>query len=172
MGPNLSLLSPPTELQPTAAPPTKMQARRPRLLLVDDNKVNLKLLHSFINKRGYGPDIVDTAEDGLQAVNIFQDKAKDGLAPDVVFMDISMPVMDGYEATRTIRQHEESGRQAVASRGGASTISRLKRTMIVALTGNSSENSQSEALESGMDVFMTKPMRMKEVGKLLDEWRE
>ena len=168
-----SSLPTPLPGSPTAvAPPASVQLRRPRLLLVDDNKVNLKLLHSFVKKRGYGSDLVDTAEDGLQVVNIFQKRMKDGVAPEVVIMDISMPVMDGYEATRVIRQYEESERQAAASPDDGSTVRQPRRSLIVALTGNSSECAQSEAVESGMDVFITKPMKMKEVGKLLDEWNE
>ena len=90
---------------------------RPRLLLVDDNKINLKLLQTFMRKRKYS--WVDSAENGELAVRAVKSAA---LPYDFIFMDISMPVMNGFEATRAIRDHE------------AETKSR-KPTCIIALTG-------------------------------------
>lgn len=156
----------------TDSPPLSPRSRKPRLLLVDDNKVNLKLLHTFVKKKGYGNDIVDIAEDGLQAVNIYTARANHSVPPDIIFMDISMPVMDGYEATRTIRQCEAGRREDDRSLRDGSGREPLKRALIVALTGNAGANDQIEAFESGVDVYMTKPMSMKEVGKLLENWRE
>lgn len=70
-----------------------------------------------------------------------------------------MPVMDGFEATRAIRALEKE-RDA----GPGATI--------VALTGLSSSKDESEALTSGVDLFLTKPVSFKEVSRLLDEWEE
>lgn len=72
---------------------------------------------------------------------------------------MSMPVMDGFEATRAIRALEKE-RDA----GPGATI--------VALTGLSSSKDESEALTSGVDLFLTKPVSFKEVSRLLDEWAE
>jgi CheY-like chemotaxis protein len=71
-----------------------------------------------------------------------------------------MPEMDGFEAARAIRALEKE-------RSPGST-----RAIIIALTGLSSSEDESKALESGMDMFLTKPVSFKNVGRLLKEWTE
>lgn len=151
--------------------PSTPQSRRPRLLLVDDNRVNLSLLHTFVKKRGFLDSFAHTAEDGAQAVESFE-----GNAPDIIFMDLSMPVMDGIEATRNIRKIEglrrsESGGDKMT--GEASALAQNKQpALVVAITGNAKSSDQSEAFDAGVDVYMTKPVSFKEVGKLLSNWRD
>jgi signal transduction histidine kinase/CheY-like chemotaxis protein len=125
----------------------------PRVLLVDDNKINLRLLETFLkNKRMYGT--IEQAENGQQAV----DAVKAAKEPfDIIFMDISMPVMDGFEATRSIRELEDVN----GTKPGA---------MIIALTGLASARDQGEVFNCGCDIYMTKPVSFKEVGKLLNNW--
>ncbi|SMY21138.1 unnamed protein product [Zymoseptoria tritici ST99CH_1A5] len=147
--------------------PSSPQTRRPRLLLVDDNKLNLQLLHTFVKQRHYGEDLCQLAEDGSQAVTVF-----DSFAPDIVFMDISMPVMDGIEATRCIRRIEASRWDSDKTPVDESGPRPPKPALVVALTGNAKGSDQAEALKSGVDVYMTKPCSFKRVGQLLDNWRE
>ncbi|KJX98925.1 hypothetical protein TI39_contig382g00015 [Zymoseptoria brevis] len=147
--------------------PSSPQTRRPRLLLVDDNKLNLQLLHTFVKQRHYGEDLCQLAEDGSQAVTVF-----DSFTPDIVFMDISMPVMDGIEATRCIRRIEASRRDSDKTPVDESGPRPPKPALVVALTGNAKSSDQAEALKSGVDVYMTKPCSFKRVGQLLDNWRE
>ncbi|MCJ1283172.1 hypothetical protein MMC26_002499 [Xylographa opegraphella] len=160
-----------TEIKPSAAsrkgetvtappiPPTKNvpMKRPPRILLVDDNKINLRLLKTFMMKREY--QLVDSADNGQLAVEAAKMQL-DGY--DVIFMDISMPVMNGFEATRAIRQIEESRRTGSPDDHAPA--------LIIALTGLASSRDQSEAFTSGVDLFMTKPVSFKEVGRLLDNW--
>ncbi|KAJ9638350.1 hypothetical protein H2199_007037 [Coniosporium tulheliwenetii] len=148
----------------TTATPQAPPSQSPRLLLVDDNKVNLKLLHTFMKKRRYSD--IYTAEDGLQAVDIFRNLiASDPPAPpDVCFMDVSMPLMNGFEATREIREIEAQYRTALPA------MQTPAPCLIVALTGLASSRDQSEAFTSGMDLYMTKPVSFREVGRLLDNW--
>ena len=74
-----------------------------------------------------------------------------------------MPIMTGFEATRAIRAIEEI-RRTTARTG------EFKPALIIALTGLASGRDQSDAFTSGVDLFMTKPVSFKEVGKLLDNW--
>ncbi|KAF2216376.1 hypothetical protein CERZMDRAFT_81499 [Cercospora zeae-maydis SCOH1-5] len=139
----------------------EMQARKPRLLLVDDNRLNLQLLHTYVSKIGYDASLAKTAEDGQQAVEIYK-----SFLPDIIFMDLSMPVMDGNESARRIRRFEaEGGRTAITD--GVS-----KSALIIALTGNAKGSDQKEAFNSGMNMYMTKPVSFKQVGKLLEDWME
>lgn len=71
-----------------------------------------------------------------------------------------MPVMDGFNAARSIRSIEKQ-------RGPETPIS-----LIIALTGLSGSNDEMEALNSGMDLFLTKPVTLKNVSKILDKWSE
>ena len=163
--------------------PAKPQLQSPRLLLVDDNKINLTLLRTYMRKRKY--DIVDEAENGLEAVNKFGDREE---GYDIIFMDISMPVLDGFGATRQIRAIEEARRRKVKELDGAideiidksGDVAGLEKlsvdvdgrtpALVIALTGLASSRDQNEAFTSGIDLFLTKPVAFREVGKLLDNW--
>ncbi|KAK7955701.1 Hsp90-like protein [Apiospora aurea] len=124
---------------------------RTKYLLVDDNKLNLKASNVILIalmkklKRDW-----KTAENGLEAVNTYAEEPE---AYAGVLMDLSMPVMDGFEATRRIRELEKA--QSLAP------------TTIIALTGLASRSAQEEAFASGVDVFMTKPARLKELAEVV-----
>jgi len=123
------------------------------ILVVEDNKINLNLMLAFLKKRGLAA--LDSAENGKLAVSAVKEKQQ---GYDIIFMDISMPVMNGFEAARTIRAFEKG-------RGDG-----MKRSKIVALTGLSSVADEMEALDSGINLFLTKPVALKEVKKILDRW--
>ena len=119
----------------------------PRFLLVDDNYINLKVLSAYMGKLGQR---YETAVNGKEAVDAHESNAGEFAG---IFMDISMPVMDGLEATRRIRAYER--------KKGLGTVP------IVALTGLASHSVQQEARESGVDVFLTKPVTMKALDEAL-----
>ncbi|KAL5002484.1 hypothetical protein BDV10DRAFT_158054 [Aspergillus recurvatus] len=138
---------------PVTESPAKLE-RTPRVLVVDDNFINLNLMLTFLKKRRL--QFLDSAENGQLAVDAVE-RTPGGY--DLIFMDISMPVMNGFEATRAIRAIErERGTELPTP------------ATIIALTGLSSVRDESEALSSGFDLFLTKPVSFKEVAKLLDEW--
>lgn len=137
-------------------PPTgsarELNANTPRFLLVDDNPINLRILISYMKKLGHP---FTCASNGLEAFEAFQKSCgQDAEDFKFVFMDISMPVMDGLESTRRIRALE-------IERG-------LSRCSIFALTGLASASAQQEAFASGVDLFLTKPVRLKELSKILE----
>jgi CheY-like chemotaxis protein len=137
--------------------------------LTTKQAINLRLLEVFVKKGGH---VYRTAQNGQEAVDIYEQAAnqehlidKDGEAqsklvikPEVVLMDINMPVMDGFEAARAIRRFERA--------------SGSPRAMIVAVTGLGDTSAQEQAFASGMDLFLTKPVKMKEMTAILSKLRE
>ncbi|KAL8993225.1 MAG: hypothetical protein Q9169_006508 [Polycauliona sp. 2 TL-2023] len=134
------------------------EGRSPRLLLVDDNKINLRLLETFMRKRKYKH--VDSAMDGKLALEATE-RHEEGY--DIIFMDLSMPIMNGFESTRAIRDFERT-------RDHSKYVRPPKAALIIALTGLASGRDHGEAFACGVDLYMTKPVSFKEVGRLLDNW--
>ena len=119
-----------------------------KFLLVDDNHINLKVLSTYVKKLGLEYDI---AMNGKEAVDLF---CLPHRTYTCVLMDISMPVMDGFEATKCIRAYE--GREG------------QNHVPIIALSGLASEEAHREAIGCGMDLLLTKPVKLKALGSLLD----
>ncbi|KAG5973302.1 hypothetical protein E4U58_005345 [Claviceps cyperi] len=118
-----------------------------RFLVVDDNPINLKILSSCLKKMGH---LHDAVCNGKEAVHAFRRGA--GVYKGI-FMDLSMPVMSGFEASCLIRQHEKEAK--------------LETCTIFALTGLASAEAQQEAFACGIDLFLTKPVRLKELRQVL-----
>ena len=139
----VALVQQPKEVEAIA----KDVSPKERFLLVDDNMINLKILSSFMQKMGQPHD---TAMNGKEAVDAYQAAAG---AYKCILMDISMPVMDGFEATSLIRRQERK--------------TQMPASCIIALTGLASASAQQQAFESGIDLFLTKPVRFKELREIL-----
>nr|CRH06880.1 putative hybrid Histidine kinase with response regulator receiver domain [Candidatus Magnetococcus massalia] len=118
-----------------------------RLLLVEDSEDNITLIQAFLKEDRFQMDV---ARDGVEGV----EKVTQG-AYDLVLMDVQMPRMDGYTATRQIRQWERQ-----QNRG---------RMPIIALTAHAFEEDRQQALDSGCDRHMTKPVRKKQLLALMGE---
>jgi len=128
--------NPTTQAAATGAE-TNEKAHRPRLLIVDDSESSRAAICDHVSHEQFD---YDEAENGAVAV----EKAKTGRYQ-LILMDIRMPMMDGYEATRRIRQWEES-------RG-------LARTPIIAFTASSFEEDVQKAIASGADLHVAKPVK-------------
>jgi len=131
---------------PTTTPPSD----NIEILVAEDFKLNQDVVRLMLADTLYAPVFVDN---GLEAVEAYQ-KAPNRFP--VLLMDISMPVMDGYEATAMIKAHE--------SKNG------LPATPIIALTGHALKNDREECLEAGMDDYLTKPVKQSELLEKLDLW--
>ncbi len=118
-----------------------------RVLLVEDNEVNEKIACIFIGKLGYD---VTVARSGAEAVSAQQQDPCD-----VVLMDCNMPGMDGFEATRIIRENEQKSDQ--------------KRVPVVALTAHAYSDVATQCQEAGMDDYLSKPMLLGDLKNILDK---
>ncbi len=117
-----------------------------RILLAEDNPVNQKLATIILSKAGY---IVTVAANGKQALELFTNNPNDF---DAILMDIQMPEMDGYEATRRIRQNG------------------FKNVPIVAMTANAMKGDRELCLEAGMNDYISKPIKREIVFQVLEKW--
>jgi signal transduction histidine kinase/CheY-like chemotaxis protein len=119
------------------------------VLVVEDDQTNRTVTGALLQKLGLR---VALANDGKEAV----DSITAGNVPDAVLLDLHMPVMDGYEATRIIRQWEsENSRQ---------------RTPIIALTADAFDENRQRCLAAGMDDFLTKPVSLGALESSLGKW--
>jgi len=121
--------------------------KKPVVLIADDNAANLLLTRTLVKK--YVPEsIVVQAKDGADTISLYM-KNK----PDIIFMDIQMPEMSGYEATRKIRAKSDG-----------------TKTVIVALTAGTSKGEEQKCLEAGMDDYISKPVRLKDMERVLKKY--
>ena len=113
------------------------------ILLVEDNELNSEIAVEILNEYGF---LVDTAENGAEAVEKVKNSKPGNY--DLVLMDVQMPVMNGYEATRQIRALKDPA---------------LAGITILAMTANAFDEDRKKALESGMDGFLSKPIVIEEL---------
>lgn len=116
-----------------------------RILVVEDNQDNMTLIVDVLNSLEY--DVLQ-ATDGLRGVEMAQE-----LMPDLVLMDLSLPKMDGWTATRTIKAQEP-----------------LNHIPIIALTAHAMKGDRERALEAGCDDYISKPINLQELASKLDEY--
>jgi signal transduction histidine kinase/ActR/RegA family two-component response regulator len=121
-----------------------------RILVAEDNPVNQLVVRRFLNRLGLEPVVVDHGQAALAAI--------DGQRFDLVFMDCQMPQMDGYEATRRIRDAERTAQGVQA------------RLPIVALTAHATRSERQRCLDAGMDDFVTKPFSVDDLRQVIARW--
>ncbi|MBL8345824.1 MAG: response regulator [Rubrivivax sp.] len=129
---------------------------RARVLLAEDNGVNQVVARNMLKALGCDFQIVPNGAEALQAL-------KDGTY-DLVLMDCQMPVMDGYAATRAIRERERES-ERLAERPG-----RPARLPVIALTANALVGDAEACLASGMDDHLAKPYTRHQLARLLERW--
>lgn len=129
------------------SPPTPQpQQRALRVLVAEDDRVNQRLIERVLQKQGHQ---IDLAADGSQAVKMFKK------APyDAVLMDVRMPIMDGFEATRRIREAETSN----------------NRVPIIAMTAHAMKGDRQRCILAGMDDYIAKPVKAAVLERVLHDF--
>jgi two-component system, sensor histidine kinase and response regulator len=117
-----------------------------RVLVAEDNPVNQLVIQGMLAKRGLAADVVANGREALAALDRERHAA--------VLMDVQMPEVDGYEATRRIRATEDGDR----------------RVPIIALTAGALEGDREAALSAGMDDYLPKPLRPEQLDAVLERW--
>ena len=136
-----------TEQTPPAAKASASAGKK--LLVVEDNELNLEIASTLLKEAGFA---VDTAENGKIAVEKVEAASADRY--DLILMDIQMPEMDGYEATRRIRALPDAKKAALP---------------IVAMTANAFEDDRKNALRAGMNGHIAKPLDIQKLFQVLSE---
>jgi signal transduction histidine kinase/ActR/RegA family two-component response regulator len=126
-----------------------LETKGMRVLLCEDNEVNVKVAQMILKRFGFE---IDLAENGQEGLNKFIH-----LHYDMIFMDCSMPIMDGFEATKKIREIEKERNEE-------------NPILIFALTANAGESDRKKCVESGMNDFVSKPIKREAIEGLLDRW--
>ena len=115
-----------------------------KILLVEDNEMNRDCLSRLLARRGYE---VVCAEDGETAIDLAQ-----SALPDIILMDISLPGLDGYQATRTLRATDT-----------------MKATPIIALTAHAMTSDREKAMQAGCTDYETKPVEFPRLLKKIED---
>ena len=138
--------------QPTSEPAQPLTERLPlSILLCDDNAINQKVAAHILQLLGYQPGLAANGREALDAL--------DREPYNLIFMDVMMPEMDGLEATRAIRERQKAG----ATNYHSSIV-------IVAMTAQAMQGDREKCLAAGMDDYLAKPIRPKDVRAVIERW--
>lgn len=120
-----------------------------KVLLCEDNEVNMKVATTILKRMAFD---IDFAENGQEAINKFMH-----VKYDIVLMDCMMPIMDGFETTKKLREieHEKEVED---------------QTIVVALTANATALDRKKCLDSGMNDFISKPIRRESIEEVVERW--
>ena len=140
----------PQELGPGVKPGHIVEQKRHgiRILLAEDNPTNQKVMKKMIKKAGYQIKVVDNGKLAIEALEHGE--------YDLVLMDVRMPEMDGYEATKVIRNNEANERHIP----------------VIALTASVMKGDRDQCLKAGMDDYISKPVNPQQLRKLIEKWAE
>jgi PAS domain S-box-containing protein len=139
------------------------QKRRVRILLAEDNIINQKVTLTTLKKLGYLADVVANGKDAVESVE---------RSPyDLVLMDCQMSELDGYAATRKIREMELKARESTHVEKEFNGLSpRWGRIPVVALTAHAMKGDREKCMEAGMDDYLAKPVKPQELSDMLRKW--
>ncbi|MBC8334560.1 MAG: response regulator [Anaerolineales bacterium] len=110
------------------------------ILYIEDNPDNMRLVKRALEAKGY---VIHGAVDGLSGLQMAE-----SIEPSVILLDINLPDIDGYEVARRIRKHKNSA---------------VRQVSVIAITANTLKGDAEKALEAGCDVYMSKPINIREL---------
>jgi CheY-like chemotaxis protein len=118
-----------------------------RILLAEDNVVNQMVMKKMLNKLGYHVNVAADGEEVLHSLEL--------MPYDLILMDVQMPEMDGFEATRAIRK----------------LLASADQPKIIAITAHALEGDREKCLDAGMDDYLSKPVKMADLEEMLAKYR-
>ena len=124
-----------------------------RICIAEDNAINAKIAMQYMQRLGYNR--IDAYDNGLKAVNGLRAKAKEGLPYHIILMDVQMPVLDGYEATKLIRTDENEA---------------VRSILVIAMTASAIQGDREKCLAAGMNDYLAKPVRSDVLKKKLESY--
>jgi CheY-like chemotaxis protein len=119
-----------------------------RILVAEDNPVNQKVAQAMLKKMGLRTDVVANGQEAINALQV--------IPYDLVLMDCQMPEMDGFEATRVIREE------------GSKALNRC--IPIIAMTAATMQGDREKCIQAGMNDFIAKPVQKRELSEMLARW--
>ncbi|KAL2263101.1 hypothetical protein VTK26DRAFT_8184 [Humicola hyalothermophila] len=124
-----------------------------RICIAEDNAINAKIAMQYMQRLGYPH--VDTYDNGLKAVEGLREKARQGKPYHIILMDVQMPVLDGYEATKLLRNDD---------------LESVRKVLVIAMTASAIQGDREKCLAAGMDDYLAKPVRSEVLKKKLDAY--
>jgi PAS domain S-box-containing protein len=138
-----------SKTQPAPSALEDLAKRRLRILVAEDNSVNQRLATRLLEREGHAVTIAGSGQEALEAF----ERQREHTQFDLILMDVQMPDLDGLQATARIREKERGSGQ---------------RVPIVAMTAQAAESDRVRCLESGMDAYVTKPVNVPELMKMIE----
>ncbi|POR38895.1 Hybrid signal transduction histidine kinase K, partial [Tolypocladium paradoxum] len=157
--PPIDRYSAPTSAVERAASPnpyldlSQMSKEDVRICVAEDNPINQKIAIQYVQRLGYTS--VSAYENGLKAVEGLRMKAREGKPYHVVLMDVQMPILDGYEATKLLRKD---------------SIEAVRKVLVIAMTASAIQGDREKCLAAGMNDYLAKPVRSEVLKKKLDAY--
>ena len=127
-------------------------ASKLRILLAEDSPINQKVAVNQLHSLGFKVDVVANGQEALDLL--------EKVPYDIILMDCQMPILDGYNASRQIRDRE------------AAPNYKFPKLIIIAMTANAMQKDRDRCLDSGMDDFLSKPVRKEDLARKLDYWNQ
>lgn len=124
-----------------------------RICIAEDNPINQKIAIQFVQKLGFQK--VDAYNNGLEAVEGLRKKALEGIPYHLVLMDVQMPVLDGYEATKLLRRDD---------------LDEVRAVLVIAMTASAISGDREKCLEAGMNDYLAKPVKVNVLKKKLEQY--
>jgi len=123
-----------------------------RICIAEDNHINQKIAISFVQKLGFK---CDAFLDGRKAIDALEKASAEGMPYHLVLMDVQMPVLDGYDATREIRRHKDPA---------------ISNVLVIAMTASAIQGDREKCLDAGMNNYLAKPVRVHTLKDLLETY--